>query len=152
MKNKLHFSKTVKLAFLFLFSVIVLIVSFFSIKISGIELTWETVNSDYVQLGYWMCGYFLACCFACYSFVALVDRLLRKFRRLKHPEKPLTVREQAQDLRDLPDEKLVALVKQKKPVDPMASVLSNMFSNLFSYSMSDFAPPRSDEGGDHHEN
>lgn len=147
MKNKLHISKTVKLAFVFLLSIVIFILYLFIPKLQGFEVTAEVLDTAEAAVGFWLCGFILLFFCVCDSFSALLHRCLRKYRRLKHPEKPLTMREQAQDLRDLPDEKLVALVKQKKPMDPMASILSGMLSSL-TRSMSDLVPPRSDEGGD----
>lgn len=147
MKNKLHISKTVKLAFTVLFFIVLIILHLLIPKLQGFEVTAEALETTEATVAVWYCGLILLFVYVTELCLALVNRLLRKYRRLKHPEKPLTMREQAQDLRDLPDEKLVALVKQKKPMDPMASILSGMLSSL-TRSMSDLVPPRSDEGGD----
>lgn len=151
MKNKLHISKTVKLAFVFLLSIVIFILYLFIPKLQGFEVTAVVLETAEAAAGVWCCGFFLLFFCVCDCFAALFHRCFRRYRRMKHPEKPLTVREQAQDLRDLPDEKLVALVKQKKLFDPLLSFLPSMFSNL-ACSMSDLVPPRSDEGGDQHEN
>lgn len=152
MKNKLYISKTVKLAFVFLLSIVIFILYLFIPKLQGFEVTAVVLDTAEAAAGVWCCGFFLLFFCVCDCFGVLIHHCFRRYRRLKHPEKPLTVREQAQDLRDLPDEKLVALVKQnKRPVDPMSALVSEMVSAL-SRSMSDRVPPRSDEGGDQHEN